>query len=44
MASESFFNNTAFFHTTYGMFHVNPDFGNPLVLLFFNSSELFPFC
>ena len=48
MASESFFDNTAFFHTTYGMLHFsvlhfNPDSGNPLVLLFFSSSKLFPF-
>ena len=41
MASESFFDNTAFFHTTYGMLHFNPDSGNPLVLLLFNSSKLF---
>jgi|GEM_PF-1430888 len=43
MASESFFDNTAFFHTTYGMLHFNPNSGNPLVLLFFNTSKLFPF-
>lgn len=43
MASESFFDNTAFFHTTYGMLHFNPDSGNPPVLLFFNSSKLFSF-
>ena len=27
MASESFFDNTAFFHTTYGMLHFTPDSG-----------------
>ena len=43
MASESFFDNTAFFHTAYGVLHFNPDSGNPLVLLFFSSSKLFPF-
>ena len=43
MASKSFFDNTAFFHTTYGMFHFNPDSGNPLVLLFFSTSKLFSF-
>ena len=43
MASESFFDNTAFFHITYGMLHFNPDSGNPLVLLFFSTSKLFSF-
>ena len=43
MASEMFFDNTAFFHTTYGMLHFNPDSGNPPVLLFFNNSKLFSF-
>ena len=43
MASESLFDNTIFFHTTYGMLHFNPNSGNPLVLLFFNSSKLFSF-
>ena len=43
MASESFFDNTTFFHTAYGMLHFNPNPGNSLVLLFFNSSKLFPF-
>ena len=43
MASESFFDNTAFFHTPYGMLHFNPDSGNPLVLLFFKAVSSFPF-
>ena len=43
MASESFFDNTAFFHTTYGILHFNPDSGNSLVLLFFSNGKLFPF-
>ena len=43
MVSESFFDNTAFFHTTYGILHFNPDSGNPLVLLFFKAVSSFPF-
>ena len=41
MASESFFNNTTFFHTTYGMFHFNPDSGNSPILLLFSSYKFF---
>lgn len=42
MAPESFFDNTAFFHITYGMLHFNPDSGNPLVLLFSALVSSFP--
>ena len=41
MASESFFNNTTFFHTTYGMFHFNPDSGKSPILLLFSSYKFF---
>ncbi len=41
MASESFFDNTAFFHTIYSMLYFNPDPGNSLVLLFVSRSKLF---
>lgn len=36
-----FFNNTTFFHTTYGMFHFNPDSGNSPILLLFSSYKFF---